>query len=77
MYQESEGHRQEINWGQVGKVALGGAVGGGVGALAHGPLATAFGPSNSIVGKAIKGTVVAFGSGVAGGREVLWRRGAA
>ena len=67
LYQESEGHRHEINWGQVGKVALGGAVGGGVGALAHGPLATAFGPSNSIVGKAIKGTVVAFGSGVAGG----------
>ena len=67
LYQDSEGHRHGINWGQVGKVALGGAVGGAAGALAHGPLATAFGPSNSIVGKAVKGTVVAFGSGVAGG----------
>ncbi|MEC4764349.1 NUDIX domain-containing protein, partial [Mycobacterium sherrisii] len=71
LYQDKEGVRNGIDWGQVGEIALGAVVGGAVGAVAHGLLSHAIGDPSTILGKAAKGGVTHFGVGaisnVAGG----------
>ena len=77
LYQDSEGHRHGINWGQVGKVALGGAVGGAAGALAHGPRRPLSVPRTALSARRSRAPSSHLGPVSRAVWEVRWPRGAA
>jgi hypothetical protein len=64
--QKGEGHRSGIDWNQVESNAIGGAAGGAGGGATHGPLKHALGDASSVVGKAAKGALTGYGSGIVG-----------
>ena len=64
--QIGQGHRDGVDWQQLKNNAIGGGAGGAAGGLAHGPLKKALGGASSVVGKATKGALVGYGSGIAG-----------
>ncbi|WP_445163555.1 WXG100-like domain-containing protein [Mycobacterium sp. Dal123C01] len=64
--QKSKGHRDGIDWKQVGMNAVGGAAGGAAGHATQGPLKHALGDSSSVLGKITKGALTGYGTGVVG-----------
>ncbi|OBJ04156.1 hypothetical protein [Mycobacterium sp. 1465703.0] len=64
--QVDAGHRDSLNWSQIGKSLLGGAVGGVGSAWAHGAVKFGLGEAKTILTKAVDGAVIHYTSGVVG-----------
>jgi hypothetical protein len=64
--QWATGHRDGLDWHQIGLSFTGGLVGGAGGALTHGALAGALGEAKTILGKGVNGALTHYTSGVVG-----------